>query len=234
MTARILKSLISKSTVMAVTLTFASSTSHADISAIDMAANAMNLQQLKAISEQSVDYEHAYALYRTAITANISSQPRVVNAALNDAQSTLETVLSREDDAESMALLASVYGMQIANDPSKGQSLGMKASDLLAQAEQLSPENPRIALVRAMSAFYTPAQYGGGMDKAEQYATDAIRFYERPCVDICWGQTEAYTWRGLAKQELGRQQEAIVDWQHAVEIAPNYAWANFLLKQQAR
>ncbi|MDO6618485.1 hypothetical protein [Shewanella sp. 6_MG-2023] len=234
MTSLILKSLISKSTVMAVTLTLVSSASNADIGAIDMAANTMDLQQLKVLSEQSVDYEHAYAQYRTAITANISGLRGVAKKALNEAQSTLETVLSREDDAESMALLASVYGMQIANDSSKGQSLGMKVSALLAQAEQLSPENPRIALVRAMSAFYTPAQYGGGMDKAEQYATDAIRFYEQPCVDICWGHTEAYTWRGIAKQELGRQKEAINDWQHAVEIDPNYAWANFLLKQQAR
>lgn len=233
MKSLIFKSLSLKSTVIAVTLTLVTSTSNADIGAIDMAANAMNLQQLKLLSEQSVDYEHAYAEYRTAITANISGQRGVAQKALNDAQSTLESVLSREDDAESMALLASVYGMQIANDPTKGQSLGMKAGNLLNQAEQLSPENPRIALVRAMSAFYTPAQYGGGMNKAEQYATDAITFYEQPCDNICWGQTEAYTWRGLAKQELGDQQQAVNDWQQAVDIDPNYAWANFLLKQQA-
>ncbi len=218
-----------KTLFIAVTLSLVSQSSMADISAIDSAANAMNINELKQISEQSVDYEHAYAEYRTAITANIVGQRGMFKRSLDEAQTTLENILGREDDVESMALLASVYGMQISNDPTKGQTLGMKAGTLLAQAEQIDPNNPRIALVKAMSAYYTPTQYGGGMDKAKQYASVAIERFQSPCDDICWGHSEAYTWRGLAQQELGNQQGAEQDWQQAIDIDPNYSWANFLL-----
>ncbi|MCL1066238.1 tetratricopeptide repeat protein [Shewanella olleyana] len=222
-----------KTLFIAVTLSLVSHSSLADISAIDAAANTMNINELKQISEQSVDYEHAYAEYRTAITANIVGQRSVSKRALDEAQSTLESILTREDDAESMALLASVYGMQISADPSKGQILGMKSGVLLERAEQLTPNNPRIALVKAMSAFYTPTEYGGGMEKAKQFASVAIERYQNPCDDICWGHSEAYTWRGLAQQELGNQQGAEQDWQQAIDIDPKYAWANFLLNPPA-
>ncbi|GIU51846.1 MULTISPECIES: tetratricopeptide repeat protein [Shewanella] len=222
-----------KTLFIAVTLSLVSHSSMADISAIDAAANTMNINELKQLSEQSVDYERAYAQYRTAITANIVGQRGVSKRALDEAQSTLESILTREDDVESMTLLASVYGMQISADPSKGRSLGMKSGVLLEQAEQLEPENPRIALVKAMSAFYTPTQYGGGFEKAKQYASIAIERYQNPCDDICWGHSEAYTWRGLAQQELGNQQGAEQDWQQAIDINPNYAWASFLLNPAA-
>ncbi|MBQ4890084.1 hypothetical protein J8L86_09550 [Shewanella sp. MMG014] len=218
-----------KTLFIAATLSLVSQTSVADISSIDAAANTMNLEALNQISQQSVDYEHAYAQYRIAITANILGQRGVAKRALTDAQATLEAVISREDHAESMTLLAQIYGMQIAYDGAKAQQLSSKAGALLQQAEQLSPDNPRIALVKAMSAFYTPAQYGGGYDKASELASLAIARYQNPCDEICWGHAEAYTWRGLAKQELGQQDAAEQDWQQALTINPDYGWANFLL-----
>lgn len=49
------------------------------ITAIDAAANTMNLAQLEALGEQSQDYDKAYANYRLAISANILGQPTLAN-----------------------------------------------------------------------------------------------------------------------------------------------------------
>ncbi len=219
-----------KAAILITTMALFSQTVHAnDIPAIDNASNTMNITALQSLSQQTQGYEHAYANYRLAITANILGQRPLAKSALLAAQSTLEDLGHTE--AETLALLASVYGMQIGIDNSQGARLGPKLSQALTQAETLSPNNPRVALVKAISAFNTPVTFGGSMKKAIELSSKAIALYSEPCDEVCWGHAEAYTWRGLAKQNSGDTEGAITDWQSAIEIQPDYSWANFLLKQ---
>jgi len=218
-----------KAAILITTIALFSQTAHAnDIPAIDSASNAMNLTALQGLSQQTQGYENAYTNYRLAITANILGQQPLAKSALSEAQLTLEEL---SEEAETLALLASVYGMQIGIDNSRGASLGPKLSQALTQAEALSPDNPRVALVKAISAFNTPVTFGGSMKKAIDLSSKAIALYSEPCDEVCWGHAEAYTWRGLAKQNSGDTQGALADWQSAIEIQPDYSWANFLLKQ---
>lgn len=218
-----------KAAILITTIALFSQTAHAnDIPAIDSASNAMNLTALQGLSQQTQGYENAYTNYRLAITANILGQQPLAKSALSEAQLTLEEL---SEEAETLALLASVYGMQIGIDNSRGASLGPKLSQALTQAEALSPDNPRVALVKAISAFNTPVTFGGSMKKAIDLSSKAIALYSDPCNEVCWGHAEAYTWRGLAKQNSGDTQGALADWQSAIEIQPDYSWANFLLKQ---
>lgn len=218
-----------KAAILITTIALFSQTAHAnDIPAIDSASNAMNLTALQGLSQQTQGYENAYTNYRLAITANILGQQPLAKSALSEAQLTLEEL---SEEAETLALLASVYGMQIGIDNSRGASLGPKLSQALTQAEALSPDNPRVALVKAISAFNTPVTFGGSMKKAIDLSSKAIALYSEPCNEVCWGHAEAYTWRGLAKQNSGDTQGALADWQSAIEIQPDYSWANFLLKQ---
>lgn len=200
------------------------------IDSVDAAANTLNLPALEQLSEQLTGYEKAYADYRLAITANLNDKQDMARQALSDAQAQLIDA----SDPESQALLAAVYGMQIGMNPLKGMSLGPKAGATLDKASEQQPDNPRVLLVRAISAYNTPALFGGGPGNAIEFSNQAIAAYQQPCTDICWGHAEAYTWRGLAKQQLGDQQGAISDWQQAVATNPNYGWAKFLLSQAAR
>lgn len=222
-----------KTLLLITSLTLVSHSSFADISDIDAAANTMNITELSQYSENSNDYEKAYADYRLAITTNIMGQRQLAADSLNNAQQTLENILNQHTSADSQALLAAVYGMQIAFDNTKGAEYGMKTAQLLQQASELEPNNPRVNLVKAINAFYTPSTFGGGLDKAQTLASQAITQYDLPCDTICWGHAEAYTWRGLAKQEQGDLSGAMQDWQAALDIDPQYSWANFLLNQQA-
>ena len=142
--------------------------------------------------------------------------------------------LSEASDTESQALLAAVYGMQIGMDPMKGVILGPKVNATLDNANEQQPNNPRVLLVKAISAYNTPAMFGGGSGNAIEFSNQALEAYQQPCTDICWGHAEAYTWRGLAKQQLGDQQGALSDWQQAIVTDPNYGWAKFLLSQAAK
>ncbi|MGI2172961.1 hypothetical protein [Shewanella ulleungensis] len=222
-----------KTLLLITSLTLASHSAIADISEIDNAANTMDVTQLKLLSENSHDYEHAYANYRLAVTTNITGQRHLTLKSLTQAQDTLEALLTQQTSADSQALLAAVYGMQIALDNSKGAEYGMKTALLLQQATKLEPNNPRVSLVKAINAFYTPSVFGGGINKAQTLASQAITQYEQPCDTICWGHSEAYTWRGLAKQEQGDLAGAMQDWKLALDIDPRYGWAKFLLSQQA-
>ncbi|WP_220488084.1 M48 family metallopeptidase [Shewanella sp. SR44-3] len=214
---------------------FSLAQSSASIEAIDSAANTMNVASLKQLSQGfEASYASAYANYRLAITANIMGQRNTAMQALELSQSQLEQILTTEERPEPLALLASVYGMQIAFDSSKAATLGFKIAKLLSQARALEADNPRVNLVAAISAFNTPSLFGGGMDKAISLSSQAIEYYAIPCDDICWGHAEAYTWRGLAKQELGDIAGAIADWQQALVVDTQYGWAKFLLSQQSQ
>ena len=202
-----------------------------DIEQIDVAANRMNLEQLQTLSQQSQDYVQAYAHYRLAISANVLGQPVLASTALNSAQSGLEALNQVSSNAENLALLASVYGMQIGFNPVKASVYGAKVGLALSQAQTLEPDNPRVVLIEAISAFNTPAAYGGSMENAISLTSKAIDLFTNPCDNICWGHAEAYTWRGLAKQSSGDRQGAIDDWHEAVNVQPDFGWAHFLLKQ---
>lgn len=202
-----------------------------DLDRIDEAANTINITQLQHLSQQSEDYHQAYANYRLAITANILGQAPLATQALNDAQSRLETLNLTSSNAENYALLASIYGMQVSFNPTMTSAYAVKMGQALSQAQALEPNNPRVALVEAISAFNTPVEYGGSMQKTITLSSKALDLFANPCDNICWGHAEAYTWRGLAKQNSGDTQGAINDWQAALNVQADYGWANFLLKQ---
>lgn len=223
--------LLASSFLLISTHSFAATPSNTNIINVDAASNAMNLTQLQQLSGSTQDYDKAYANYRLAISANVMGQKTLASSALTTAQTTLEALETSQANAESLALLSSVYGMQIALDNSKGATLGMKSAKAITSAEQLEPQNPRVALVKAIAAYNTPAIFGGSMQNAKTLATTAIERFAQPCDNICWGEAEAYTWRGLAKQELGDSQGAIEDWQQAIKVQADYGWAKFLLQQ---
>jgi tetratricopeptide (TPR) repeat protein len=223
--------LLASSFILISTHSFAATPSNTNITNVDAASNAMNLTQLQQLSGSTQDYDKAYANYRLAISANVMGQKTLASSALTTAQTTLEALETSQANAESLALLSSVYGIQIALDNSKGATLGMKSAKAIASAEQLEPQNPRVALVKAIAAYNTPAIFGGSMQNAKTLATTAIERFAQPCDNICWGEAEAYTWRGLAKQELGDSQGAIEDWQQAIKVQADYGWAKFLLQQ---
>ncbi len=130
----------------------------ATVEQIDAASNRMDLKQLAVYAaEDPADYNKAYANYRLSIMAGLTGQQDQAAQALDVAQSTLEQLTSAQPEAESLALLSSVYGMQIGNNPLKGALYGPKSNKAIQQATKLDPANPRVALDQSHLSLQYPS-----------------------------------------------------------------------------
>lgn len=207
------------------------------LDAIDQAARQNNSAQLQQFSQQRTDpYGVAYSNYRLAVAASVQGDEATLKPALTTAAEQLDTLLKGQPEqnlqVEALALLASVRGMQAGYYPIKGAYYGKLSADAIAAARKLQPENPRVLLVGAILAFQTPTLFGGDKKAALKQADAAVTAFASPCQQICWGQEEAYVWRGLAKQEMGDNTGAQADWQQAVQLKPDYQWPAQLLQRQ--
>jgi hypothetical protein len=73
------------------------------------------------------------------------------------------------DSAEVLILKANIWQMQIGLKPMKlGQTLGPLSDKAVKDAEKISPNNPRVHLLKGQVAFYTPPMFGGDKDIAYQ------------------------------------------------------------------
>lgn len=201
------------------------------ITAIENASMTLNLSQLVSIKESSQGYDQALANYRLGLNYSFVQQQGKAIAALTTATAQLtELVEINSQDSESWALLAQVYGLRIAYQPMRGSELGPKSAMALTTAQNISPNNPRVLLVKGVSKYNTPAMFGGSKHEALKVLSSAIAEYANDQYsEYHWGHAEAYTWRGLTQLELGNKDAALADWAKAIEISPNYGWAKNLL-----
>ena len=158
---------------------------------------------------------------------------------LKEAAEHLEKVtredITREDAktiaAEVYALLSSVYGRQISLSGIKGMFLGPKSGNLLKKSEQLAPDNPRVVLSAAISAFNTPKMWGGSKERAlEGFQRAAYLFArEKPTDPIhpVWGHSETYAWLGIAYMDRDEENSARAAFEKALEIDPNNGWVKY-------
>jgi len=100
------------------------------------------------------------------------------------------------DNSEIYVMKSFVSSMQLSVDPqARGQKLGMKSGMLLNKAIQLDPENPRAYFLKGQGLIYTPAQWGGGKDKAIPVLETAVQKFAKfkPANTIVphWGEARA-------------------------------------------
>lgn len=86
---------------------------------------------------------------------------------------------------------------QMMVDPqSRYMQYGSAASNALKKGMQLNPNNPRMYYLQGMSLFNTPAQFGGGKDKAKPVFEKAVELYKAEQPDGFsprWGRQQAET-----------------------------------------
>lgn len=216
-------------------INFAAFAGEGEVSQIEQAVATLDTQALSQYSESMQGYDKGLALYRLAMSQYLTAQPELAKTHLNQATEHLEAMLesqslNEQGMGETSALLSQVYGLQIALDPMQGARLGAKADAMLKQAEKYIPNSPRVHLIKGISAYNTPAAYGGSKAKALEHFDAAIALYAQEQTSAySWGEAETYTWRGITQLELGENNQAKQDWQQALDINPNYGWAKMLI-----
>ena len=178
----------------------------------------------------------AYALYRTSnVVMGLDGSGRV-RPYLDRTRDILEPLVNKQPIPESMALLSSVYGMQIgaAKVPMlAGMKLGSKSTDLMERAVAEGPNNPRVWVLRGISAVHAPSMFGGGLDKAETYLKKALELFEKdapPAPLPAWGRADAHIWLGQVYVKQKRRDLARAEFEAARAIQPRNGWVvNVLL-----
>ena len=182
--------------------------------------------------EAMLRYAIAYASYRMAPLPDVPDKEK--KDLLDDAVAQLQQVTKRNPkDAEAHALLGSVFGLQIAESPVlRGMTLGPRANAALDRASEIDSGNPRVLLLQGVSAFNTPAMFGGGTDKAAQLLRRSLERFAMEPADKPWpnwGRFDAHVWLGQALLEKGDRSGARAEYDKARALAPNSGWLRYVL-----
>jgi hypothetical protein len=171
-----------------------------NISSLDAAKTVSDLQDVAASFERVGDAEKTQWLpyYYAALAQTwIGWRPEVKDKDVNAEK--IKVFLAKAEAIEKNAELYAVENMvatqQMMVDPqTRWQTNGMEASAALQAGLKLDPNNPRLYYLQGESLFGTPAQFGGGKDKAKPVFEKAIALFKAAqpkSLYPTWGQKQA-------------------------------------------
>ena len=172
------------------------------------AAFQANLAKLERAAAASTAWEPRYYQARGYLKLGFAGQDDDQKDQLFDqAQTALDAArkLPGADPAEVFILQAYIYQGRIMVSPmTRGMVYTGRVAEALGQAKYLSPNNPRLYLLLGNDAFYRPAMFGGGPDKAQPLYEKAKALFAtfRPAnaLSPTWGEkmTDAMLAKSIA------------------------------------
>jgi len=138
-----------------------------------------------------------YATYAYSMLAFFGKNTTEKDQMVDKAEALLkEAVAIAGENSELMLLDAQVHQARMLADPqSRYQSEGPLFEASLKKAEALSPDNPRVYLMKGSNLYYTPEQFGGGKKVAKPILEKAVEKFAifQPAGPLFpnWGQGQA-------------------------------------------
>jgi tetratricopeptide (TPR) repeat protein len=169
-----------------------------------------------------------YALYRQALFVEQTGDPTPI---FERAHGILSKSLDRRILPETHSLLSAIDGQMIGRNPGRAMELGMQSQSSTASALRSGPANPRVWLIRGQGAMFTPSEYGGGLDVAEEYLKHSVELFAADAPkpgEPAWGKAEAYAWLGQVYEKKGDKTKAAEMYRKAIDASPNYRYAQAL------
>lgn len=172
----------------------------------------------------------AYGAWRLSTVPGV--QPAEAATILKSADKHAREALKMNPrSGEAGALLASIVGQEIRYGGNK-MVLGPEAQSLRDGALKSEPGNPRVVLQAAITTYHTPAEYGGGPDKAEAGLRQAIALFEREPAGRPWpnwGRFDAHAWLGQVLAARGDKAGARAEYNLALAAWPQSGWVKYVL-----
>jgi tetratricopeptide (TPR) repeat protein len=176
----------------------------------------------------------AYQLYREVMGRTDGGDlSDAMEQKLKSAIEMLERSAAARPLAETEALRSSCLGTLAGTGMVNGMRYGSAASEAGAAARALGPNNPRVALLAGIAAWFTPSMWGGGKDKGYALVQQAISAFahDQPARPLpSWGSAEAYAWLGQMEKERGNVTAARTAYDRALAIAPEFRWVRDQLR----
>ena len=138
-----------------------------------------------------------YVGYAYTMQSFMVKKDKEKDAVLDIAQEWLDKASAiNPEESEILVLQAMLYQGRIQVDMMRrGAEFSMLQASVLAEAEELNPDNPRIFLMRGQNTYYTPAFFGGGKEAAQadlETAASKFETYEAPSeIWPSWGAERA-------------------------------------------
>lgn len=180
-----------------------------------------------------LQHYYGYSLYREAtLLVGMRRDEKEYRPLLEQADSLLEQSASKLALPETHALRSSVLGQLIGSNPLRGMTLGPRSGSAMDRAIELGPRNPRVWMLRGVGAMFTPAMFGGGLEKAEEHLRKAIVLFadDRPAPPLpAWGRAEVYAWLGQVLHKQKRIDDARAAYAKALELQPENGWVRNVL-----
>lgn len=170
-----------------------------------------------------------FVLYRKASILAANKGDRATTRRLfQEAERTLERSDASLHWPETRALRSAVVGQLIGLSGTMGSvRLGPRAARLLDEAEAMGPENPRVWMLRGISALFKPRLFGGGLGRAERDLQHALTLFARDVPtppSPWWGHAETYGWLGQVYARQGKVEQARDAYARALALEPVNAW----------
>ena len=102
--------------------------------------------------------------------------------------------------------------------------LGPRSLGALERAVEVESANPRVLLLRGITALQTPSAFGGSRDTAEHLLRRSLdEFSHEPRTKAWpnWGRFDAHVWLGKMLGRKGDLDGARTEYQKALAIAPD-------------
>ena len=103
----------------------------------------------------------------------------------------------------------------------------------MQKAKDLSPGNPRVALLEAIGTYNTPGLFGGGKEKGFEALRKAAELFDRwtmaDSLQPDWGRAEVHAWIGVAYVDRHETILARKAFESALRIDPEYGWVKHVL-----
>jgi len=155
-----------------------------NITLLDSAKTIDQLQSLAGTFDRIGDAEKTQwlpyyyaALAQTWVGWSPETRDKDANAAR--IRSYLSKAEAIEKNAETYAIENMASTQQMLMDPqTRWATNGKDASEALQKGMSIDPDNPRLYYLQAMSLFGTPAQFGGGKDKAKPVFEKSIALFK--------------------------------------------------------
>lgn len=171
-----------------------------NITKMDSAKSTEELQSIAATFTRIGDAEKTQWLpyyYAGLALTRIGWMDQKIDKDKNAEQA--KALCDKAEAIQSNAEISTIRNMaatqQMMVDPQqRWQTYGQEAAAALQKGMQSDPKNPRLYYLQGMSIFNTPAQFGGGKDKAKPIFEKAVALYKteqaKPLYPN-WGQKQA-------------------------------------------
>ncbi len=184
------------------------------------------------------NYYLAYSDWRLSslayMGAGVPSQKRLLERVLQE----LELALAGHPDfADAQALRAMVSGIMMGLDQTRVAATVPVLTESWKAALENGAKNPRVQMMRAMSEFFAPPQYGGNREGAMERWKQAIALFEQERPDPLlpdWGHAEAWAWLGGIYLFIDDRPKAVEAFDRCLKLRPDFWWVDRIAMAQAR